>query len=100
MAQVVGPGAAVRKALDHGEVDPSVDRLGPLPFRARQPGGPRSGAAANVVAEKLLVQVLLRAPVDRGPALAASLAAMRAGRSARKEKDSVAVRMDPVDGGG
>lgn len=100
MAQVVGPGAAVRKALDHGEVDPSVDRLGPLPFRARQPGGPRSGAAANVVAEELLVQVLLRAPVDRGPALAASLAAMRAGRSARKEKDSVAVRMDPVDGGG
>ena len=36
--------------------------------------------------------------LDRGPQLAASLAAMRAGRSARKEKDSVAVRMDPVDG--
>jgi len=100
MAQVIGPRAAVSRALDHGEVDPGLERLGPLPFRARQPGGHRSGAAANAVAEEPLVQVLLRAPVDRGPALAASLAAMRAGRSARKEKDSVAVRMDPVDGGG
>jgi len=88
MAQVIGPRAAVGQALSHGEVDPAVERLGPLPFRAARPGP---------TAEEPLVQVLLRTPAERGPALAASLAAMRAGRSARKEKDSVAVRMDPVD---
>jgi len=88
MAQVIGPRAAVSQALDHGEVDPATERLGPLPFRAARPAP---------APEEPLVQVLLRTPAERGPALAASLAAMRAGRSARKEKDSVSVRMDAVD---
>lgn len=104
MAQVIGPRPAVSQALAHGEVDPAIERLGPLPFRAARSGaGPRGGAGAagpgGDRADEPLVQVLLRTPLDRGPQLAASLAAMRAGRSARKEKDSVAVRMDPVDGG-
>jgi len=105
MAQVIGPRPAVSQALAHGEVDPAIERLGPLPFRAARSGaGSRRGAGAGAAgpdgdrADESLVQVLLRAPLDRGPQLAASLAAMRAGRSARKEKDSVAVRMDPVDG--
>ncbi len=89
MAQLVGPRAALAEALGHGEVDPAVERLGPLPFPVRGTG---SGADPS------LVQVLLRAPLEHRPHLAASLAAMRAGRSARKEKDSVSVRMDPVDG--
>jgi primosomal protein N' (replication factor Y) len=91
MAQVIGPRAAVSRALDHGEVDPGVERLGPLPFRPARPAGPGDGP------DEPLVQVLLRTPVERGPELAASLAAMRAGRSARKEQETVAVRMDPVD---
>ncbi|MDQ6716649.1 MAG: primosome assembly protein PriA, partial [Actinomycetota bacterium] len=89
MAQVVGPRPAVTAALAHGEVDAGVERLGPLLFRVARPGS----APGEPV-----VQVLLRAPAARGPALAASLAAMRAGRSARKEPDSVSVRIDPVDG--
>ncbi len=89
MAQVVGPRPAVTAALGHGEVEPGVERLGPLPFRPLRAGAP---------AGEPLIQVLLRAPVSEGPVLAASLAAMRAGRSARKEQDSVSVRIDPVDG--
>ena len=91
MAQVIGPRAAVSAALDHGELDPATERLGPLPFRAARLGPD---------AAEPLVQVLLRSPLEHGPQLAASLAAMRAGRSARKEKDSVAVRMDPVEAAG
>ena len=91
MAQVIGPRAAVSAALDHGELDPATERLGPLPFRA---------AGLGPDAAEPLVQVLLRTPLEHGPQLAASLAAMRAGRSARKEKDSVAVRMDPVEAAG
>jgi len=91
MAQVIGPRAAVSAALDHGELDPATERLGPLPFRAARLGPD---------AAEPLVQVLLRTPLEHGPQLAASLAAMRAGRSARKEKDSVAVRMDPVEAAG
>ncbi len=124
MAQVIGPRAAVRQALgqvlDRGQVGGAVgvERLGPLPFRAAGHGAARSAAAgraaaagaasmagrpvalASADADQPLVQVLLRAPLEQGPPLAAALAAMRAGRSARKEPDSVAVRMDPVDGAG
>ena len=58
---------------------PTVDRLGPLP-----------------VADDA-VRMLLRAPLEQRPALAAALVAMKAVRSARKEKASVQVRMDPRD---
>lgn len=43
------------------------------------------------------MQVLLRATRAQAPTLARALQAVRAGRSARKEPDSVLVRMDPVE---
>jgi hypothetical protein len=40
----------------------------------------------------------LRASLDDGPALTVALAQMKAVRSARKEREPVAVRVDPTDG--
>ncbi len=110
MAQVVGPRAAVLAALAKGDLDPSVERLGPLPFRRRSSsrgpvGGAQSGAPydappAGRDGDEPLVQVLLRTTRAQAPTLARALQALRAGRSARKEPDSVLVRMDPVETAG
>jgi primosomal protein N' (replication factor Y) len=85
MAQVVGPRGPVVAAVDSARLDAGVERLGPLPFRAPGAGTP-------------LTQVLLRVPRDRHVELAHRLAAMRAERSARKEPESVSVRMSLADG--
>nr|WP_238338474.1 primosomal protein N' [Pedococcus badiiscoriae] len=79
MAAVTGDRRAVEVALRLAHLPPGVDQLGPLPV---------SDDA---------VRVLLRAPLEEGPALASSLVAMKAVRSARKEKTSIQVRMDPRD---
>ena len=44
------------------------------------------------------IQLLLRAGLDDGPALTAALTRMKALRSARKERETVSVRVDPTDG--
>ena len=122
LAQLVGERAVVQASidgLDEAQLQ-GVERLGPLPFRGgRAAGAGRAGSRADSRggadqwgsgpgAERpggrpgggTLVQVLLRAPLARAPGLARSLAAVRAGRSARKEPESLQVRMDPVDGVG
>jgi len=88
MAQVVGPRTPLVAAVDAAGLPESVERLGPLPFRA----------AAAATTGPALVQVLLRVPRDQHLDLAHHLAAMRAERSARKEPESVSVRMDLADG--
>ena len=42
--------------------------------------------------------MLLRSPLDEGEVLTSALVAMRAVRSARKEREAVTVRVDPSDG--
>jgi primosomal protein N' (replication factor Y) len=79
MAAVAGERRAVESALAHAELPAGVERLGPLPM------GPDA------------VRVLLRSPLEQAPELAASLAAMRAVRSARKEATGVQVVVDPPD---
>jgi primosomal protein N' (replication factor Y) len=86
MAQVVGPRTPLVAAVDAAGLPSTVERLGPLPYG---PTPPASGP---------LVQVLLRVPRDQHAELAARLAAMRAERSARKEAESVSVRMALADG--
>ena len=99
MAQVVGPRPAVAAALEDDALPDGLVRLGPLPYRGRASGarsrgsGPRDEPDAPEV-----VQVLLRTSREEAPALARGLHAVRAGRSARKEPDSVLVRMTPADG--
>ena len=79
MAAVTGDRRAVEAALRLAHLPAEVDQLGPLP-----------------VADDA-VRVLVRAPLEQRPAVAAALVAMKAVRSARKEKASVQVRMDPRD---
>ncbi|MEO6411842.1 MAG: primosomal protein N' [Pedococcus sp.] len=79
MAAVSGDRRAVEAALRLAHLPADVDQLGPLP-----------------VADDA-VRMLLRAPLDQRQAVAAALVAMKAVRSARKEKASVQVRMDPRD---
>ena len=87
MAQVVGQRGPRVAALEAASLPSTVERLGPLPFRGPTPtAGPP------------LAQVLLRVPRPQHDKLAHHLAALRAERSARKEPESVSVRMDLADG--
>jgi primosomal protein N' (replication factor Y) len=79
MAAVTGDRRAVDAALRLAHLPTGVDRLGPLP-----------------VAEEV-VRVLLRAPLPERAVLADSLVAMKAVRSARKDRAGIQVRMDPRD---
>jgi primosomal protein N' (replication factor Y) len=79
LAAVTGERRAVEAALRLAQLPESVERLGPLQ-----------------VADDA-VRVLLRCPLDQRAPLAEALAAMKAVRSARKEKASIQVRMDPRD---
>ncbi len=79
MAAVTGDRRAVEAALRLAHLPADVDQLGPLP-----------------VADDA-VRILLRAPLEQRQDVAAALVAMKAVRSARKEKASVQVRMDPRD---
>jgi primosomal protein N' (replication factor Y) len=79
LAAVTGERRAVEAAIRLAKLPDEVEQLGPLQ-----------------VADDA-VRVLLRCPLDRRLALAEALTAMKAVRSARKEKASIQVRMDPRD---
>jgi len=99
MAQLVGPRVAVQRAVEVAGLADSVEQLGPLPW---VPVGPTAAVGAvpsgadDEAAPK--IQLLLRAGLDDGPALTAALSHMKAVRSARKEREPVGVRVDPLDG--
>ena len=94
MAQLVGSRHALQDALERSDLPADIERLGPLPL---SPGtGLRSGGPASGADDRL--QVLLRSPLAEGAQLSAALVAMRAVRSARKERETVTVRVDPADG--
>jgi primosomal protein N' (replication factor Y) len=65
------------------DVPAGAEALGPVPV----PGEPEGGR------ERLLVRV----PRSQGAALATALAALQAGRSARKAPDPLRVQLDPVE---
>ncbi|MBN9112734.1 MAG: primosomal protein N' [Pseudonocardia sp.] len=83
MASVEGPAAAVAEIVDAAERD-GAEVLGPVEIEGATPG------------EEPKERALLRVPRARGRALAATLAAAQATRSARKAADPVRVRMDPL----
>ena len=106
------PATTGRAAADAGSRTPGGSagvpdgrRAGASPARAR-PAMARGSPVAARSAETLdapsptpdgSVQVLLRVPLERAPALAAALVALRATRSARKDPEPLAIRMDAVD---
>jgi primosomal protein N' (replication factor Y) len=105
MAQLVGTRVAVQRGVEMAGLADSVERLGPLPWApvgqhgsAGPPARGAVGASARALGPEPKVQLLLRASLEDGPALSASLTHMKALRSARKEQEPVTVRVDPTDG--
>ncbi len=96
MAQLVGARVAVQRAVEAAGLADSVEQLGPLPWVPVGPTASGASGADQEIAAK--IQLLLRVGVDDGPALTAALTRMKAVRSARKEKEPVSVRVDPMDG--
>jgi len=101
MAQLVGSRVAVQRGVEMAGLADVVEQLGPLPWA---PVGqtPPAGAAADAGSASAgevtpKIQLLLRVGLADGPALTAALARMKALRSARKEREPVSVRVDPMD---
>jgi primosomal protein N' (replication factor Y) len=86
MAAVEGTPAALEEALSG--LPPSVEVLGPVELEPT----PGPGAPAEV-----RERALLRVPRTEGRALAATLHAAQAARTARKAAEPVRVRLDPVE---
>jgi primosomal protein N' (replication factor Y) (superfamily II helicase) len=87
MAAVTGEPAAVASLLRG--VPEGFEVLGPVPAD--------SGARAAGRVEADTVRALVRAPRDRGAALASALHAAQDARSARKEAGVVRVQLDPAE---
>jgi len=83
LAALTGRSAAVHELLSLAELPPGAEVLGPVPVPER---------AGDEDAERLLVRV----PRRQGAALAATLRAAAAVRSARKSEGSVRIEVDPV----
>ncbi|MPY76888.1 MAG: primosome assembly protein PriA [Actinophytocola sp.] len=86
MASLEGEPEPLAAALDEVTLPESAEVLGPVPVMTPQ----RQGE------QRELERVLLRVPNADGKSLAAALAALQAGRGARKEPDTVRVRLDPL----
>ncbi len=90
IASMEGTPRAVDAALRDLGPHLTADRLGPLPVPGTTAGASPAPDASG------LVRVLLRVPLDQAPALAAALVAVRATRSARKDPEPLAIRMESV----
>lgn len=96
MAQLVGDRVAVQRAVEMAALAESVEQLGPLPWTPVGPKADTVRVTAHDTTPK--IQLLLRVGLGDGPALTAALTRMKAVRSARKEREPVGVRVDPMDG--
>ena len=95
MVAVTGTSNAVHGLLAAATLPASADRIGPVEIDR-----PRSGAAARAAADDAVPpeqRLLIRVPRADGGALAASLHAAAAVRSARKDPDPVRIMFDPAD---
>ncbi|WP_255590142.1 primosomal protein N', partial [Cellulomonas sp. PS-H5] len=93
VAELVGTREVVAAVLARVELPEGSDVLGPVP----QPEPLAPGAAAVQESLDPPVRTLVRVPVAQGRALARSLAASLAVRSARREGGTVRVRLDPEE---
>jgi primosomal protein N' (replication factor Y) len=90
MAQLTGSRRAVEEALRQLELPGAAQVLGPMPV----PDLARRGTTGSEPGWHALV----RAPIEATEELTLSLQALKAFRSARKEPETVTVRIDPDDG--
>jgi primosomal protein N' (replication factor Y) len=93
VAELTGTREVVAAVLARVELPPDSDVLGPVPL----PEPLAHGATAVQESLDPPVRTLVRVPVAHGRALARSLAASLAVRSARREGGSVRVRLDPEE---
>jgi len=93
VAELVGTREVVAAVLARVELPEGSDVLGPVP----QPEPLAPGGAAVQESLDPPVRTLVRVPVAHGRALARSLAASLAVRSARREGGTVRVRLDPEE---
>lgn len=93
VAELTGTREVVAAVLARVELPPGSDVLGPVPL----PEPLAHGATAVQESLDPPVRTLVRVPVAHGRALARSLAASLAVRSARREGGSVRVRLDPEE---
>lgn len=89
MAQLVGARRAVAESLAQLDLPEAAQVLGPMPLGTARRSGPDDNAADT--------HALVRIGPGDTIALTRALMALRAFRSARKEKDVVSVRVDPTD---
>ncbi|GAA5102416.1 primosomal protein N' [Haloechinothrix salitolerans] len=89
MASLEGEPEPLAAALDEVVLPESAEVLGPVPVMTPQRPDRQSE-------QRELERALLRVPNVDGKALAAALAALQASRGARKEPDTVRVRLDPL----
>jgi len=90
LAALTGSAAAVAEFLAALELPAGAEVLGPQPIESRAPNG-REGDSG--------VRALVRAPLGAAEALVAALKATQGGRSARKAREYVSLRVDPLDFG-
>ncbi|VTR75611.1 primosomal protein N' [Cellulomonas hominis] len=98
VAELTGTREVVAAVLARVELPPGSDVLGPVPVP--EPLAHGSGTHGSVAMQDSLdppVRALVRVPVADGRALARSLAASLAVRSARREGGSLRVRLDPEE---
>jgi len=88
MAAVTGPAAAVAGFLAETALPPAAELIGTVPAT-------EAGGAAEASQDR--VRALIRIPRPGGLALAASLRAAQAARTARKEAGQVRVQLDPAE---
>ena len=100
MARLVGSRVAVQRAVEQAGLPDSVERLGPLPWTPVGAAAAAAAVPATAGEPAPRIQLLLRTSLHDGPSLTAALTHMKAVRSAHKEREPVAVRVDPMDGPG
>jgi primosomal protein N' (replication factor Y) len=97
MAQLTGGRRALEEALEQADLPPAAQVLGPV--RLSPTGGPPRRPPVDGESERTAADhhALVRVPVSETESLTRALLALKAFRSARKEPEIVAVRVDPLD---
>jgi len=96
LATLTATAQAAEELLELLALPESAEVLGPVPVTDHAPGG-RAGAGEDGTLGEQLVRYLVRTPRADGAALARSLHAGQALRSAAKASEHVRVQLDPVD---
>jgi primosomal protein N' (replication factor Y) len=91
IASVTGPAEGVKELLSAAQLPAGADVLGPVPAGGSSAGESVSGGLDEQV------RVLVRVPRRAGAALATSLRAAQAIRTARKDARPVRVQLDPAE---